>query len=90
VARRMADPRLVDSRNRVALSREAREALGVGPDDYVQWVVDGPLAVRLVRLKVGPVMPGGLHERPFCLAPKNGDHRRCGIRATCANLEEDN
>lgn len=34
-------PRLVDNRNRIALTREALDALGVGTGDYVILDVDG-------------------------------------------------
>lgn len=56
------DPRLVDDRNRVALPREARAALDVGPGDYVTFVVDEAGTVRIHKLSIAVAAskrPGG-------------------------------
>lgn len=45
------DPRLVDPRNRVALTREVRHALNVVPGDYVEFDVQGD-EVRLHKLRI--------------------------------------
>jgi hypothetical protein len=57
MARRSAkapDPRLVDPRNRVALSKEVLRALDVGPGDYVTFMVDDA-GVRILKLSITPV-----------------------------------
>lgn len=63
------DPRLVDSRNRVALSRAVRETLQVGPGDYVQWVLEagGGRSSREAHHQAGGPMK-----------PKQGKCPRCG------------
>ena len=55
---REPDPRLVDARGRVALSRAARLALGVGPGDYVTFEVDAAGRVVLARLHITVARPG--------------------------------
>jgi hypothetical protein len=60
---RRPDPRLVDARGRVALSRAARAALGVGPGDYVTFEVDPSGQVVLARLHIS-VVPGPAAARP--------------------------
>lgn len=60
LARRSAktpDPRLIDSRNRVAMSRQVLRALGVGPGDYVTFAVedDGTVRIQKLAITVEPV-----------------------------------
>ncbi len=50
--KRVPDPRLVDNRNRVALSREVLRALDLQPGDYVTFVVDEHGGVRLHKLDI--------------------------------------
>jgi hypothetical protein len=50
--KRVPDPRLVDNRNRVALTREVLEALDLQPGDYVTFVVDEHGGVRLYKLDI--------------------------------------
>jgi bifunctional DNA-binding transcriptional regulator/antitoxin component of YhaV-PrlF toxin-antitoxin module len=60
VARRLTktpDPRLVDNRNRVALSKEVLEALDLGPGDYVTFVVDEHGGVRVHKLNITVASP---------------------------------
>ncbi|HUR61557.1 MAG TPA: hypothetical protein VM286_04255 [Candidatus Thermoplasmatota archaeon] len=60
MARRSAnipDPRLVDARNRVALSKEAMRALDVVPGEYVTFEVDEHGGVRLLKLSIGIASP---------------------------------
>ena len=55
MARRSAktpDPRLVDPRNRVALSREVMRALDVRAGDYVTFQIDEAGAVRILKLSI--------------------------------------
>ena len=50
--KRVPHPRLVDNRNRVALSREVLRALEIQPGDYVTFVVDEHGGVRLYKLDI--------------------------------------
>lgn len=50
--KRVPDPRLVDNRNRVALSREVLRALDLRPGDYVTFIVDEHGGVRLYKLDI--------------------------------------
>lgn len=64
MARRSAqtpDPRLVDPRNRVALSKEVMRALDVRAGDYVTFDVDELGVVRILKLSitVAPARRGG-------------------------------
>ncbi len=60
MARREVQPRLVDGRNRVALTRDVRRALDVGPGDYVTFrVVDGQVLLYRMELRVVPRRPPG-------------------------------
>lgn len=59
MARRTAkgpDPRLVDPRNRVALSREVMRALDIRPGDYITFLVD-EAGVRLAKLHITVAPP---------------------------------
>jgi bifunctional DNA-binding transcriptional regulator/antitoxin component of YhaV-PrlF toxin-antitoxin module len=54
-------PRLIDPRNRVALTRQVRQALGVEMGDYVTFeVVEGEVFLRRLDLTIA---------RPRRLAP---------------------
>jgi hypothetical protein len=58
VARRSSktpDPRLVDPRNRVALSREVMRALDVQAGDYVTFAIDEMGSVRIVKLHIAVI-----------------------------------
>jgi hypothetical protein len=60
LARRSAktpDPRLIDPRNRVALSRQVMRALDVRPGDYVTFEVDEAGGVRIHKLSLTVVPP---------------------------------
>lgn len=50
--RRVPHPRLVDNRNRVALTREVLRALDIRPGDYVTFVVDEHGGVHLHKLDI--------------------------------------
>lgn len=55
VARDMAakpEPRLVDNRNRIALTKVALDALGVESGDYVVLEVEDDGSVRLRRARI--------------------------------------
>jgi hypothetical protein len=54
---RTPDPRLVDARNRVALSRQAMRALDVLPGDYVTFEVEADGRVRIANLTIGLAPP---------------------------------
>ncbi len=69
MARRSAknpDPRLVDPRNRVALSKEVMRALDVRVGDYVTFEVDDLGVVRIMKLSitVAPSRKLGLSKVP--------------------------
>ena len=51
--REKPQPRIIDSRNRFALTREALEALDVGPGDYLFCEVHGT-EVRLIAADIVP------------------------------------
>ena len=53
------DPRLVDSRNRVALPRAVLAALDLRPGDYVTFLVDELGGVRMHRLELRLADPPG-------------------------------
>ena len=55
--RRVPDPRLVDNRNRVALSREVLRALDIRAGDYVTFVTDDHGGVRLYKLSLTVAAP---------------------------------
>lgn len=60
MARRSAktpDPRLIDPRNRVALSRQVMRALDVQAGDYVTFAIDENGTVRLLKLNITVVPP---------------------------------
>ena len=60
MARRSAktpDPRLIDPRNRVALSKQVMRALDVQPGDYVTFEVDAAGSVRIVKLNISVLPP---------------------------------
>jgi len=60
LARRSAktpDPRLIDPRNRVALSRQVMRALDVQAGDYVTFAIDENGTVRLLKLNITVVPP---------------------------------
>lgn len=60
MARRSAktpDPRLVDPRNRVALSKQVMRALDVQPGDYVTFAIDDNGTVRILKLNITVVPP---------------------------------
>ena len=60
MARRSAkkpDPRLVDPRNRVALSKEVMRALDVQAGDYVTFEVDEAGTVRILKLAITTLPP---------------------------------
>lgn len=54
---RTPDPRLIDPRNRVALSKQVMRALGVRPGDYITFIVDEHGAVHLYKLDLSLVPP---------------------------------
>jgi hypothetical protein len=60
LARRSAktpDPRLVDPRNRVALSKQVMRALDVQPGDYVTFTIDEHGTVRILKLNLSVAPP---------------------------------
>ena len=64
MARRSArtpDPRLIDPRNRVALSKHVMRALDVRPGDYVTFEVDEGGVVRIHKLSLTVVPPKRPH-----------------------------
>lgn len=68
MARRSAktpDPRLIDPRNRVALSRDVMRTLDVQAGDYVTFEIDDHGGVRLHKLNisVAPPRKAGLATR---------------------------
>lgn len=68
MARRSArtpDPRLIDPRNRVALSKQVMRALDVRPGDYVTFEIDEGGIVRIHKLSLTVVPP----RRPAAPGP---------------------
>ena len=51
------DPRLIDPRNRVALSREVMRTLDVQAGDYVTFEIDDHGGVRLHKLNISLAPP---------------------------------
>lgn len=51
-ANRAPTPRLVDNRNRVALTREVLRALNIRPGDYITFIVNDAGDVRLCKLDI--------------------------------------
>lgn len=52
-AKKSPEPRLIDNRNRIALTREALDALGVAAGDYVVVEVErGVVRVRPVEWRI--------------------------------------
>jgi bifunctional DNA-binding transcriptional regulator/antitoxin component of YhaV-PrlF toxin-antitoxin module len=50
--KRTPHPRLVDNRNRVALTQEVIRALDLSPGDYVTFIVDEQGGVHLHKLDI--------------------------------------
>jgi hypothetical protein len=52
-------PRLIDPRNRVALSKEVLRALEVAAGDYVTFIVadDGAVHLRKLVIALAPTLP---------------------------------
>ena len=81
---RTPDPRLIDPRNRVALSKEVMRALDVRAGDYIAFTVDEANVVRMLKLNI--TIARNATSRPFSGAALMGTIAR--IRDMAESLPE--